>query len=179
MVHEVRSAIDFVVDGKGRATGELPKFDKDKVYVLGYSMGGMVGLYAAALDERIAGVASFSGFTPMRTDTDAKPTGGIRRLWEWHALQPKLGLFQGREEEIPYDFDDVLSLIAPRPCLVVSPMRDRFVDLDDVAACVKRAGQAWEAKGKGDGLSHLEPDDINRFQDAQHELFLKWFNALE
>lgn len=179
MVHDVRSAMDFIVDGKGQAKGELPEFDKDRVYLLGYSMGGMVGLYAAALDERIAGVASFCGFTPLRTDTDAKPTGGIRRLWHWHALQPKLGLFHGREEDIPYDFDDVLSLIAPRPCLVVSPLRDRFADLDDLAACVQRAGQAWEAKGKGGALTHLKPDDTNRFQDDQHNMFLKWFKALE
>ena len=65
--------------------------DKNRIYVLGYSLGGMVGLYATALDERIAGVACFSGFTPLRTDTDKKPTGGIRRYWEWHALQPLLG----------------------------------------------------------------------------------------
>jgi len=94
----------------------------------------MVGLYAAALDDRIATVASFSGFTPLRSDTDAKPTGGIRRLFEWHALQPHLGLFHCREDDIPYDFDDVLALIAPRPCLIVSPLRDRGADPEAVVS---------------------------------------------
>ena len=104
MVHDVSAAVDFLVDGKGKAQGTMPAVDKGQVYVLGYSLGGMVGLYAAALDERIAGVASFCGFTPLRTDTDDKPTGGIRRLWEWHALQPLLGMFHGREQDISLRF---------------------------------------------------------------------------
>ena len=174
MVYDVRAAVDFLVDGKGETQGRMPEIDKGRIYVLGYSMGGMVGLYATAMDDRIGGVASFCGFTPMRTDTDAKPTGGIRRLWQWHSLQPKLGLFHGRENEIPYDFDDVLALVAPRPCLIYTPTRDRDVDYDDVVACVGRAGEAWKVGDKADGLTHLTPDDINRFQSAQHDLFLQW-----
>ncbi|HUT25206.1 MAG TPA: alpha/beta fold hydrolase [Sumerlaeia bacterium] len=179
MVHDVRKAMDFLLDGEGASKGDLPKIDRRRVYALGYSLGGMVGLYAASLDERIAGVASFCGFTPLRTDTDAKPTGGIRRLWEWHALQPRLGLFHNREDEIPYDFDDVLSLIAPRACLIVSPKRDREADFEDVKACVARARQAWEARGSAAALTHLTPDDVNRFQAEQHEAFIRWFEALQ
>lgn len=176
MIHDIRAAVDFLADGKGRAKGNAPRIDKSRIFVLGYSVGGMAGLYAAALDDRIAGVASFCGFTPLRTDTDDKPTGGIRRLWEWHALQPKLGLFQDRQADIPYDFDDVLSLIAPRPCLIVSPKRDRDADHADVVACVNRARKAWP--DNGDAPRHLTPDDINRFQADQHGTFLDWINDL-
>jgi len=178
MVHDVSAAVDFLVDGKGAAQGDMQEVRKDQVYVLGYSLGGMVGLYAAALDERIAGVASFCGFTPLRTDTDEKPTGGIRRLWKWHALQPLLGLFDGRESEIPYDFDDVLALVAPRPCLVYSPRRDRDADCDEVAACADRARKAWQIKGRAEGLTHVADDEINRFQADQHAVFLKWYQTL-
>jgi len=178
MVLDVRAAVDFLVDGKGKAQGAMPAIDKGQVYVLGYSLGGSVGLYAAALDERVAGVACFCGFTPMRTDTDKKYTGGIRRLWEWHSLQPLLGLFDGREQQIPYDFDDVLALIAPRPCLVYSPKRDREADYKDVAACVERARQAWKANSRGDNLTHQTPDDINRFQADQQNAFLQWAKGL-
>ncbi|MFH1924595.1 MAG: alpha/beta hydrolase, partial [Planctomycetota bacterium] len=57
MVHDVSAAVDLFVEGKGAAQGEMPAVRKDQVFVLGYSLGGMVGLYAAALDERIGGVA--------------------------------------------------------------------------------------------------------------------------
>ncbi|NQT36107.1 MAG: alpha/beta fold hydrolase [Planctomycetes bacterium] len=178
MVHDVRAAVDFLADGHGAANGDMPAVDKDHVYVLGYSLGGSVGLHTTAIDDRIAGVASFCGFTPMRTDTDKKSTGGIRRFWEWHSLQPLLGLFHGREQQIPYDFDDVLALIAPRPCLVYSPKRDREADYEDVAACVERARQAWKANGRGDNFTHQAPDDINRFQADQQNAFLRWTRGL-
>jgi len=178
MVHDVRAAVDFLADGKGKAKGTMPQVRKDQIVVLGYSLGGMVGLYASALDERVAGVASFCGFTPLRTDGDDKPTGGNRRLWHWHALQPLLGLFKDDYASIPYDFDDVLSLIAPRPCLIVSPKRDRDADLSDVVACVSRARKAWDMKGKAAALTHLTPDDTNRFQADQNKVFLDWFRGL-
>jgi pimeloyl-ACP methyl ester carboxylesterase len=117
MVADVRSAVDMLTESVGRSPAgdalALPALDHKRIYCLGYSLGGTVALYAAALDDRIAGVASFCGFTPLRTDTDAKPTGGIRRLWELHGLQPRLGMYDGRESELPYDFEDVLALVAP------------------------------------------------------------------
>ncbi len=179
MVHDVHAAVDFLLNGKGKSKGSMPPIRKDQVFVLGYSLGGMVGLYATGLDERIAGVASFCGFTPLRTNMDAKTTGGIRRLYEWHALQPLLGLFQSREQDIPYDFDDVLALIAPQPCLIVSPKRDREADFNDVVRCVNEAQKAWQAKGRANMLTHLTPDDINRFQAEQHAMFLEWYDVLE
>jgi pimeloyl-ACP methyl ester carboxylesterase len=177
MVHDVHAAVDFLVDGKGASQDAMPAVRKDQVYLLGYSQGGMVVLYAAALDERVAGVASFCGFTPLRTDTDAKHTGGIRRLWQWHAVQPLLGLFHGREAQIPYDFDDVLALIAPRPCMVHSPRRDRDADFEEVKTCVDRARSAWQNVDRTKNLTHLMPDDVNRFQADQHQAFIKWFQS--
>jgi len=179
MAHDASAAVDFLVDGTGAAQGNMPAIRKDRVYVLGYSLGGTVALHAAALDERIAGVASFCGFTPLRADTDGKTTGGIRRLWQWHALQPHLGLFDGREAEIPYDFDDVLALIAPRPCLVYSPKRDRDADFDEVKASVDRARRVWQTGGHAENLTHLTSDDVNRFQADQHAAFLRWYQAIE
>ncbi len=140
---------------------------------MGYSLGGMVGLYAAALDERLAGVASFCGVTPLRTDTDAKPSGGLRRLWEWHALQPRLGLFHGHEEDLPCDMEDVLALIAPRPCLVVAPLRDRHADAAEVARCVGAARAAWPAEA-ADRLEFRTPDEINHCQAPMQRCALEW-----
>jgi dipeptidyl aminopeptidase/acylaminoacyl peptidase len=176
MVTDVSAAADFLIDGKGAAKGALPKIATDKVYVLGFSVGGLVGLYAAALDERLAGVASFGGFTPMRTDTAAS-TGGLRRLWQWHALAPRLGLFDGSESEIPFDYQDVLALVAPRPCLVYAAQRDRELDPAAVSECVDRARKAWSSRGASGALEFHSPDDIGRFQRSQHELLLRWLRA--
>ncbi len=170
-VYDVRKVVDFLVDGEGITAQPVPPTDPAKIYICGFAFGGMVGLYATALDERITGVACFSGFTPMRTDTDARPTGGIRQYWEWHALIPKLGLYHGEEATIPYDYDDVLALIAPRKCLIYSPTRDRFSSSEDIERCVMKAKTAWRDKA---ALTFIAPDDICRFQSKQQDVFVGW-----
>ena len=173
-VYDVQKVIDFLVDGKGITAQPVPPTDPDKIYICGFAYGGMVGLYATALDERIAGLACFSGFTPMRTDTDAKPTGGIRQYWQWHALMPKLGLYHGKESTIPFDYDDVLALIAPRKCLIYAPTRDRFADSEDVKACIMKTKALWQDE---DALTFVSPDDICRFQREQQDALVRWFEA--
>ncbi|NHE56566.1 hypothetical protein [Cyclobacterium plantarum] len=68
----------------------------------------------------------------MRTDTGEKSTGGIRHLWQWHQVLPKLGLYQGRESEIPYDYPDLIRLSAPREVLVYTSLCDQFADPEDL-----------------------------------------------
>lgn len=180
MVYDVQRAVDLVIEEKGRvapprAGHKPPEFDPGRVYLLGYSLGGMVALHAAALDPRVSGVACFSGFTPWRCANDhARTTGGLARLWQWHALVPKLGLFEGHEADLPYDYDELLRLIAPRPCLVVAPERDRDHPVNAVRACLERARGAWPVSSAESGLTALYPNDIGRFQSAQHRQFLDW-----
>lgn len=173
-VHDVSRVVDFLVDGKGITAQPVPPTDPEKIYICGFAFGGMVGLYATALDERIAGLACFSSFTPMRTDTDAKSTGGIRQYWEWHALIPKLGLYHQKESTLPYDYDDVLRLIAPRKCLIYSPARDRFSDSEDVKACIMKAKASWQDKN---GFTFMSPDDICRFQRDQQDALVRWLET--
>ena len=108
-----------------------------------------------------------------RTPPD-KPTGGLKRLWKWHALLPRLGLFEGNQRQIPYDYDDVLALVAPRPCLVYAPKRDRFADFAEVAACLDKAKKAWAADGCPENVTVRTPNDVNRFQSEQQAVFLEW-----
>jgi pimeloyl-ACP methyl ester carboxylesterase len=176
MIHDVRSAVDFITEEKGEADGTMPFIDKNNIFVLGYSLGGMVGLHAAALDKRITGVACFSGFSPLRTCNNyKKETGGLARFWNWHGLIPKLELFENREGNIPYDYDDLLRLIAPRPCLVVAQQRDRYHPVEEVRNCINEVRSSWMGKS---GLRDIYPDDIQRFQSEQHTIFLDWLSRL-
>ncbi len=174
MVYDVHCAVDFLDQGHGQAQGQIPGVRGKRIYLLGYGLGGMVALHAAALDRRIAGVASFCGFTPWQTDTDARMTGGIRRWWQWHAITPKLGIFHGRETEIPYNYTEVLSLVAPRSCLIIAPKRDRHANAADVLACAAAAKTYWDQAGAAERLVVSSPDDINRFQADQRIEFLTW-----
>ena len=178
MVMDAQAAVSFAVEGRGAAKSALPEFDTKRVFLLGYSSGVLTTMYAGALDDRVAGVACFSGWTPLRNAGNARATGGNRRLWELHALQPLLGLFDGRESEIPFGYDDVLGLVLPKPCLVVTPKRDRFADFKAVAEVIDRVRSARPRIAKG-SLAWLAPDDTNRFQADQHQEFINWTKTLE
>ena len=166
MVHDVRRAVDFVSDFKGG-----PALNANKITLLGYSLGGMLAVHAAASDDRIASVATYSGFTPMRTDTESKATGGNTRWWKWHALLPKLGLFSGRESKIPYDYHDLLNAISPRPVLVVAPSRDWHSDANEVQESV--------TKSQHPSITLQIPDDTNRFQSVRHRQLLTWLETIK
>src|SRR5262249_46540959 len=105
MVEDARAAMDGLQ--------KEPLVDPEKIYLFGYSLGGTVGLYTAALDSRVKGLVSISGFTPMQTDTADRGAGGVARYSYDRGIMPRLGFFVGHETQIPYDFHEVLGLIAP------------------------------------------------------------------
>lgn len=76
-------------------------------------MGAIVGLHAGALLPRVASVGVFGGWSPMRGRVPGLE--GNRMLYQTHALIPRLGYFQGNETNVPYDYDELIAAIAPRP----------------------------------------------------------------
>jgi len=165
-VEDLRAAID--------ALQKDSLVDAQRIYVFGYSMGGMIGLYTAALDDRIKGVVSICGFTPMRTDTAERGTGGVARYSHERPLIPRLGFFIGRESQIPYDFHEVLGAIAPRPVLVLQPELDRDANVADVAAAVEQAKKIYSLYGAAGALTLHRPWDYNRLPNAQQDWAIDW-----
>ncbi|KPK51968.1 MAG: hypothetical protein AMJ59_27330 [Gammaproteobacteria bacterium SG8_31] len=169
MVEDVSAAIT--------ALQQNPQVDPDRIYLFGYSMGGMVGLHAAALDQRIKGVVSIAGFTPMRTDTADTGTGGIARFSHERGLIPRLGFFVDNEARIPYDYDELIAAIAPRPVMIVAPQFDRDANPADVRTSVERARAVYEIYGAGGALELREPWDYARLPASAQDAIIAWMKA--
>ena len=109
-------------------------------------MGGTVGLYTAALDSRVDGLVSISGFTPMRTDTADRGTGGVARYSQERGLDSAAG-FLRRARSSDSLTTSMISLppIAPRPVMIVEPQLDRDGTPADVHAAIDRARTAYAA----------------------------------
>jgi pimeloyl-ACP methyl ester carboxylesterase len=166
MVRDSQAALD--------ALTRLPYVDPESIWVVGYGLGAMVGLHLAALDDRLAGLAAVCPPAPFRTDTDETETGGLRRWTRQHALLPRLDRFIGREGEVPYDLDDLLASLAPKPTLVLSPTLDYEAPLTRVTAAVESAHRAFTAAGAADRLEQLTPVDYNRFPPATQSVVADW-----
>ena len=68
-----------------------------------------------------------------------KGTGGIARFSHERGIIPRLGFFVGHEEKIPYDYNELIAAISPRPVLIISPQLDRDGNPDDIHAAVEQA----------------------------------------
>jgi dienelactone hydrolase len=168
MVEDVHGAVEMLT--KDAAV------DGEHVYLYGYSMGGLVALHAAATDPRIKGVVSIAAFTPMRTDTAEKGTGGLARFSIERPLMPRLGFFIGQEARVPYDYDELIAAIAPRPVLVVEPQLDRDATVSDVHAAVEKARGIYALYGAAEKLGLQEPWDYNRLPTAVQEQAIGWMD---
>ncbi|HVT90309.1 MAG TPA: alpha/beta fold hydrolase [Tepidisphaeraceae bacterium] len=151
--------------------------DPNKIYLYGYSMGGIVALHTAALDNRVKGVVSICGFTPMRTDTTDKGTGGLTRYSIDLPLLPQLGAYVGNESKLPYDYDELMATIAPRPVYVLQPMLDRDATPADVHAAVDRAKKVFGFYNATNKLVLDEPWDYNRLPQATQDRIIDWMKA--
>ncbi len=166
MVADVKGAVDALTN--------LDFVNPDKIIVAGYSLGATVGLYSAALDDRIAGLVSVAGFTPMHTNSLDRGTEGIKTYSHLHGLQPRLGFFVGNENRIPYDFDEILASVAPRKTLVISPKYDKDAHHQDIIECVQNSQKVYEIYGHSENIQLFAPDDFNRFSPEMRNRMYKW-----
>ena len=168
MVEDTRAAVD--------ALQKDNLVDPQRIYLFGYSLGGMVALHTAALEPKVAGVVSLCGFTPMRTDTADKGTGGIARYCRDFPLIPRLNWYLGEEARLHYDYDELIGAIAPRPVYVFAPQLDRDANPADVHAAVDRAKKVYRLYEAEEKLQLDEPWDYNRLPTASQDRIIEWMS---
>jgi pimeloyl-ACP methyl ester carboxylesterase len=168
MVADTRDAVDALV--------RLEEIDATRIFLMGYSLGAKVGLFAAATDERVRAVAAVCGVEALRLDRPEKGTEGLRHYSHLHGLIPRFGFFLGHEARLPFDYDEVLALAAPRPVLVVAPTRDRYAPVDDVKRAIEAARGVYRLAGRAEALELDTPVDINRFSRRTQERVYQWLD---
>ena len=168
--------------------------DPNRIGLIGISKGGIETYLAAAVDERIAvavpciGVQSFQ-WALANNDWQGR-IGTIQPAFD--AIVKKSGATQPDsafvekfyDRVVPgiyseFDGPEMLSLIAPRPLLIINSDADIHTPLPGVMECVAAAQKAYHADGMDDHLSVIIQ------QNAGHEVrptseraaidwFVKW-----
>ena len=171
MLRDTQAALDVM--------HELPYIDTDKIYIVGYGLGAMIGLHLAAIDERPAGYALDSPPPPFRLDTDVARTGGFQRWAQLHMLLPNLGLFTEAPERIPYDVDGLLAAMAPRPVLVHTGRLNRNSPPDLLERAVAEARPAFVRAGAEKQLEHAIPAAYDHFDTTQQNIVVDWLKRIK
>jgi pimeloyl-ACP methyl ester carboxylesterase len=166
MIDDTRSAVD--------ALSSFDEIDSSRIFLMGYALGAKVGLLTAAYEDRVKGLVSVCGFDPLRLDTPARGVEGIRQYSHLHGLLPRLGFFVGHEDRVPFDFDEVLALAAPKPTLIVAPILDRYARLADVQREVETSRKVYAMLGHSEALKFETPLEINRFSQRIQESAFSW-----
>jgi dienelactone hydrolase len=113
----------------------LPFVHHGKYGVIGHSLGGHNALFTAAFDARITAVVCSCGFDSFGDYKDGDLSG-----WTQARYMPKIASYKSAAQ-IPFDFDDVLVAIAPRPVFVSAPVHDDNFKWQSVDRIVDSARQ--------------------------------------
>jgi hypothetical protein len=126
--------------------------DKNAIGVSGHSRLGKTALLTGALDDRFAFVCSNDSGCSGAAISRGRCNGGesiraiVERFSFWFC--PNYFKYMDKANELPFDQDALLSLIAPRTLSVGSAKQDLWANPPAEFACAKKASEAWTAYGK-------------------------------
>ncbi|MEO5998297.1 MAG: alpha/beta fold hydrolase [Chitinophagaceae bacterium] len=136
--------------------------DPERIGVLGHSLGGHNAMFVGAFDKRLKVVVSSSGWTQMayyNVEASTTKFGGRLGAWAQNRYMPLLrDKYKLDGDKIPFDFDEVISAIAPRAFFSVSPLKDANFDVKGVIEGINKAGKVYRAFGAENMLQVRYPD---------------------
>lgn len=148
----------------------LPFVNTNGFGAIGHSLGGHNGVYTAVFDDRIKVVVSSCGLDSYVDYYDGDPkVWQAERGWCQKRYMPKLAVYAGRLQDIPFDFYEIIGALAPRVCFINAPTGDsnfRWKSVDAVAAA---AVGVYRLYGQAENLQVAHPDCEHRFPPEVRE----------
>lgn len=152
MVRDLQACMDAVED--------LDYLDASRMYLLGNTIGGSLSLITAALDPRVAGIATVAAFSPWRSSNEQYES--LRTYSHLHGFIPRLGFFAENPQNAPVDFGEIIAAVAPKPVLLIAPDADRYTDIKTLQGVMGKVSRVYDLYGKKSSLQVQYPHEINR-----------------
>lgn len=161
MIEDVSCVVDYL--------RTLDIVDRLQIGTIGHSHGAYGSQFAAAFEPRISLVIASCGFTTFRADP--RP----QRWSHLTALIPQLGAYLPEVQDIPFDWQHICAMIAPRPMFVWYATRDSiFPNTDNLGALFTDVRSVYGLYGAADELEAVPFDGEHRFPDAGRQQAYKW-----
>ncbi|MFA5866213.1 MAG: alpha/beta fold hydrolase [Phycisphaerae bacterium] len=135
----------------------LPQVDSDRIGCIGHSLGGHNAIFTAVFDPRIKAVVSNCGFCSFRRYMNGDLTG-----WSSEKYMPLIKTQFGTQfgcdpSKMPFDFEETIAALAPRPFLAIAPAQDSNFDLLGVREVIESAQPIYKLLGKEKTLQASYP----------------------
>ena len=132
----------------------LPEVDPERIAVIGHSLGGHNAMFVAAFDQRIKAIVSSCGFNAF-----GKYYGGDLTGWSHKGYMPRIASEYGKDpKRMPFDFTEIVGVLAPRPFFVNAPLGDDNFEKSGVDDCLRAARPVYELLGGKGRLVAVHPD---------------------
>ena len=138
---------------------------------IGHSLGGHNSVYTAAFDERIKVVASSCGL-----DSFLDYMNGNIKGWTSTRYMPRLLNYS--LEQIPFDFHEIVALLAPRTCFISAPVGDTNFNWDRVDRIAAAARPVYELHGVPSNLIVDHPDCGHTFPSPMRQKAYELFDRV-
>lgn len=142
--------------------------DPENIGVIGHSLGGHNAMFVAAFDTRLKVAVSSSGWTQFEYynigEEGTKKYGGKLGPWAQTRYMPLIRTkYKLDAKLIPFNFDDIITAIAPRTFFSVSPLKDTNFDVNGVREGIRMAEKVYNNLGVADLLQVRYPDSGHDF----------------
>ena len=118
----------------------LPEVDPDRIGVIGHSLGGHNTLFLSAFEPRVRAAATSCGFNAF-----GQYYGGDLKGWSHRGYMPRIARLYGSDAaRMPFDFTEVLGILAPRPVFISAPVGDHNFAVAGVRECIEAALPVYE-----------------------------------
>ncbi|HEY1082158.1 MAG TPA: alpha/beta hydrolase [Prosthecobacter sp.] len=141
----------------------LPFVKKDVGFAaIGHSLGGHNSIFTAVLEPRIRVIVSSCGFDSVLDYKDGNLKG-----WVQERYMLKMADYLGKPQEVPFDYYELITALAPRPLFVNAPLHDSNFKWDSVDRIAKAARAVYSLHGTPDGITVAHPDCEHDFPDKE------------
>ncbi|MGC8988904.1 MAG: alpha/beta hydrolase family protein [Verrucomicrobiia bacterium] len=147
----------------------MPFVVRSRFGAIGHSLGGHTGLFTAAFDSRIKVVVTSCGF-----DSFIDYMGGDIQGWTSSRYMPRLAEYP--RGQVPFDFHEVLGMLAPRWCLVSAPIEDTNFRWESVARIGRQVTRVYGLYGCPERFGVLHPNCGHRFPPEIRETAYQWLD---
>jgi acetyl esterase/lipase len=131
--------------------------DPARIGVIGHSLGGHNSIFVAAFDERIRVTVSSCGWTPFQDYF-----GGKLKGWTSDRYMPRIrDVYDNDPDRLPFEFDEIVALLAPRAFFSNSPIHDDNFDVSGVRRAIDRIRPVYALFDAGNRL-------VVKYPDCQH-----------
>ncbi|MFM7845633.1 MAG: alpha/beta hydrolase family protein [Planctomycetota bacterium] len=150
----------------------LAEVDRERLGCIGHSLGGHNTLFTAAFEPRLKVLVSNCGFTRFHKYYNGKLAG-----WTSARYMPLIASRYGNDpERVPFDFPEIVALLAPRPFLASSPVGDSNFEVSGVRDTIAAAQPIYDLHGKSRHLQANYPDCEHDFPLAVREVAYRFFD---